>query len=103
VEISGVGALPPSSPSFPVQQNPSPSFAVQQNPTPSFAAPKATDTQTPPAQQAAKNPQPKETQHNAAKRPHDPQPPNAPGPPQGLQPSSGALSFAPGQVVDFHA
>jgi len=90
-----VGALPPPSPSFPVQQNPSPSFPVQQNPTPSFTLP--------PAQQAAKDPQPKETQHTAAHPTHDPKPPGPPGPPQGLQPSSTALSFAPGQVVDFHA
>ncbi len=101
MEISGVGALPPPSPSFPVQQNPSPSFPVQQNSTPSFSVPKSQDT--PPAQQAAKDPQPKETQHTAEKGPHDPQPPSPPGPPQGLQPSSGALSLAPGQVVDFHA
>ena len=99
MEISGVGALPPPSPSFPVQQNPSPSFPVQQNPTPSFTQAQ----QTPPAQKAANNPQAPETQHQQGKPVHDPQPPQAPGPPQGLQPSSGALSFAPGQVVDFHA
>jgi len=96
VEISGVGGLPPPSPSFPVQQNPSPSF-------PSPQAQAAQAQKTPPAQQAANNPQAPETQHQHGKPVHDPQPPQAPGPPQGLTASSTALSFAPGQVVDFHA
>ena len=109
MEISGVGATPPPSPSFPVpQQTQTPSFPDPQTQTPSFVisqspAPQSSNTQSQNTviqeTQQGQDSLALETSGSSGGQP--PQGPAPQGPPQGLQASAGAHNQGPGQLVNI--